>query len=98
MVGAASGGGGRQLRVWGGCSRRRGARGVVESVGEMLERAVDGGTVGGEKWRRKKGYSTVGVAPFTAARGSGRPRRGNGGWENDGGKAVGADKAAVAVV
>jgi hypothetical protein len=49
MVGAASGGGGRQLRVWGGCTRRRGARGVVESVGEMLERAVDGGTVGGRK-------------------------------------------------
>jgi hypothetical protein len=38
MVGAASGGGGRQLTTWGGHTRWRGARGVVEAVGEGLDR------------------------------------------------------------
>jgi hypothetical protein len=42
-VGVASGGGGRQLAVWGGCIWWRGARGVVKSVGERLEWAVHGG-------------------------------------------------------
>jgi hypothetical protein len=43
-VGAASGGGGRQLTVRGGCTQWRGARGVVELVGERLEWAVHGGS------------------------------------------------------
>jgi hypothetical protein len=51
-------------RVRGGCTQRRGARGMVKMVGERLEWAVHGGgnnsAVGGEKRRRKKGCSTVG--------------------------------------
>jgi hypothetical protein len=43
LWGVASGGGGRQLVVWGGRTQRRGARGVVQSVKERLERAVHGG-------------------------------------------------------
>jgi hypothetical protein len=42
-VGVASGGGGQQLAVWEGCTRRRSARGVVESVGERPEQAIYGG-------------------------------------------------------
>jgi hypothetical protein len=41
--GPASRGGGRQLAVWGGRTRRRGARGVVDSAKERLERGVRGG-------------------------------------------------------
>jgi hypothetical protein len=43
--GAASRGGGRQLTVRGGRTQRRGARGVVESVEEMLEQVVHDGSV-----------------------------------------------------
>jgi hypothetical protein len=43
VVGAASRGGGRQLTVWEGRTRRRGARGVVKAVREGLERAVRSG-------------------------------------------------------
>jgi hypothetical protein len=50
-VGVASRGGGRQLTVRGGCTRRRGARGVVESIGERLERAVRGGSIAVGMWR-----------------------------------------------
>jgi hypothetical protein len=42
VVGAASGGCGRQLTMWGGHTQRRGARGVVESAEERLERAIHG--------------------------------------------------------
>jgi hypothetical protein len=42
-VGVVSEGGGRQLVVWGGRTRRRGARGVVELAEERLERAVHSG-------------------------------------------------------
>jgi hypothetical protein len=38
-------GGGRQLVVRGGRTRHRGARGVVESVEERLERAIRGSLV-----------------------------------------------------
>jgi hypothetical protein len=41
-VGAAFRGGGRQLAVREGHTRRRGARVVVEAIGEGLERAVCG--------------------------------------------------------
>jgi hypothetical protein len=61
-VKVASGGGGRWLGVRGGCTQRRGARGLVETVGERPERAVRGGSTmagtaaqWGEKRRRKKG-------------------------------------------
>jgi hypothetical protein len=43
--GAASGGGGRQLAVREGRTRRRGARSVVEAVGEGPEQATHGGLV-----------------------------------------------------
>jgi hypothetical protein len=43
-MGVVSGGGGQQLAVREGCTRRRGARGVVESVGERTEQAVYGGS------------------------------------------------------
>jgi hypothetical protein len=79
-VGAASGGGGRQLAVRGGCTRWRGAQGVVESVGERPEWAVCGGSaVAGmvAQWGVKggggrKGAPRWGWAPFIAARGGGR--------------------------
>jgi hypothetical protein len=85
-VGAASGGGGRQLAVRGGCTQRCGARGVVESFGKRPERAICGGsaTVGmtvqwgakGEEGR--KGTPRWGRAPFIAARGGGRRQCGGG--------------------
>jgi hypothetical protein len=43
VVGAAFGGGGRQLAVRGGRTRRRDARGVVDLAEERLERGVRGG-------------------------------------------------------
>jgi hypothetical protein len=65
--------------VRGGCTRRRGAQGVVESVRERPERAVRGssaaaGTVA--QWGVKggggrKGAPRWGWTPFIAARGSG---------------------------
>jgi hypothetical protein len=45
LRGAASVGRGRQHVVRGGRTRRRGARGVVESVEERLERAIRGSLV-----------------------------------------------------
>jgi hypothetical protein len=45
VVGAASGGGGRQLAVRGGRTQWRGAWGVVKSVEERLERVVHDGSV-----------------------------------------------------
>jgi hypothetical protein len=70
-----SGGGG--VRGWwsiahgaGRLYTARGSRGMVKSVGERPEQAIrgggNGGAVGGKRWRRKKGCSTVGV-------GGGRP-------------------------
>jgi hypothetical protein len=44
VVGAVSGAGGRRLGVRGGCTRRRGAQGVVKTVRERPERAVRGGS------------------------------------------------------
>jgi hypothetical protein len=43
VVGAASGGGGRQFTVREGRTRWRGTQGVVEADGEGPERAVRGG-------------------------------------------------------
>jgi hypothetical protein len=43
-VGGRIRGGGRQLAVRGGRTRRRGARDVVDSAEERLEQAVCGGT------------------------------------------------------
>jgi hypothetical protein len=42
-MGVVSGGGGRWLTVRGGRTRRHGARGVVESTEQRLERVVRGG-------------------------------------------------------
>jgi hypothetical protein len=91
-VGVASGGGGQQLAVREGCTRRRGARGVVESVGERTEQAVYGGSaVAGmaAQWGVKggggrKGARRWGWAPFIAARGGGR-------WRCGGGETVGGE-------
>jgi hypothetical protein len=80
-VGGNGGGGGdRQLAVRGGCTRWRGARGVVESVVERLEWAVHGGSVAAgmaAQWGVKggggrKGSPWWGWAPFRAARCGGR--------------------------
>jgi hypothetical protein len=105
VVGAASGVGVRQLTVQGGCTRWRSAWGVVEPIGERLERAIrgggNGGALGGERQRRKKGCSTMGVRALyshqrrwtTAAW-----RQGNGGWGNGGGEPVGLGKAAATAI
>jgi hypothetical protein len=93
-VGAASGGGGRQLVVWGGCTWRRCAQGMVESVGERTEQVVHGGSVAAgtmAQWGAKGGGGRKdaprwGWAPFIAARGGGRRRRGGG--ESVGGEMV----------
>jgi hypothetical protein len=94
VVGAASGGGGRQLTMRGGCTRWHGAQGVVESIGGRPERAVCDGSVAvgmvaqwGGRRRRKKGCSTVGVGALysrqrrwtTAAWRQGNGGRGQGG-------------------
>jgi hypothetical protein len=79
-VGAASGGGGRRLVVRGGCTRWRGARGVVKMVGERPERAIRGGSAAAGttvRWRLKsgggrKGASRWGWVPFIAGKGGGR--------------------------
>jgi hypothetical protein len=92
--------------VRGGCTRRRSARGVVESVGERPEWAVHGGSVaagtaaqwGAKSGGGRKGAPRWGWAPFIAARGGGRRRWGNSGWENGGGEAVGKGKAVAVVV
>jgi hypothetical protein len=90
-VGAASGGGSRQLGVWGGCTQWRGARGVVKTVGEMPEWAVHGGLVvagtmaqWGKKQRRKRGCSTRVGALYSCQR-----RWMTAAWGNGGGGAVG---------
>jgi hypothetical protein len=88
--------GGRQLAVRGGCIRRRGARGVVESVGESLEQAIHGGSsVAGMKvqWLVKggggrKGAPRWGWAPNIAARGGRRQWHGSG-------ETVGGEKVVV---
>jgi hypothetical protein len=94
--GAASGGGGRRLGVQGGCTRWRGAQGVVETVGERLERAVRGGSAAARvvvQWGPKveeeeRVLHGGGWAPFIAARRSGlrTARRRNRGQRNNGGK------------
>jgi hypothetical protein len=80
VVGAASGVGVRQLTVQGGCTRWRSAWGVVEPIGERLERAVRGGGNGGALGAKgrggRKGAPRWGCAPFIATRGGGRRRRG----------------------
>jgi hypothetical protein len=57
-------GGGRRLRVRGGCTWRRGARGVVETVGERPKQAVHGGSaVAGMavQWGAKSGGGRKGA-------------------------------------
>jgi hypothetical protein len=82
-MGAASGGGGRQLTVLGGCTWRRGARGMVESIRGRPKRAVHGDSAAaqwGVKGRgRRKGAPRWGWAPFIAARGGGRRAAQHGG-------------------
>jgi hypothetical protein len=47
MVGGGVRGSGRQLTARGGCTRQHGAQGVVEAVGEGLERQ----SVAAQRWR-----------------------------------------------
>jgi hypothetical protein len=58
-VGAASGGGDRQLVVRGGRTRRRCARGVVDSAEDRLEWAVRGGV---HQSRRSGGEGPEGLS------------------------------------
>jgi hypothetical protein len=72
----------------GGCTRRRGARGMVETVEERAER------------RRKKGCSMVGVGALYSCKRrwmTAAWRWGNSGRVNGGGEAMGVSKAAAAV-
>jgi hypothetical protein len=98
VVGAASRGGSRQLGVRGGCTQWCGARGVVKTVGERPEWAVHGGSVVagtmaqlGKKQRRKRGCSTRVGALYSRQRRwmTAAWQRGNGGWGNGSGGAVG---------
>jgi hypothetical protein len=68
-------GGGQQLTVWGGRTRRHGARGVVEAVGEGPEPAVRDGLAMASKaapWRRSAEEEEEVV--LGAGRGGGRGR------------------------
>jgi hypothetical protein len=58
-VGAASGGGDRQLVVRGGRTRRHGAQGVVDSAEDRLEWAVRGGV---HRSRRSGGEGPEGLS------------------------------------
>jgi hypothetical protein len=63
--------GGRRPGVVVGSSRRS-ARGVVEAIGEGLERRYGGGRSGEVVKEEEKGAPRWRVAPFIAARGGGR--------------------------
>jgi hypothetical protein len=73
------GGGGQQLTVRGGRTQRRGARAVVESVEERMERAVHGGSVvtgierGGAPVKGRRGAPVQGGARGGDGRAGWRP-------------------------